>query len=95
MLCESRPYVLLGGSTKLVPESVKLMADYKNHFVEVEVVSDAAMETLQRTFNDPIDNMIPKIPNLADMSDQLNDLQLHETRKAKTNRASSRVTDLV
>ncbi|CAB4297548.1 unnamed protein product [Prunus armeniaca] len=55
----------------------------------------AAMETLQRTFNDAIDNMIPKMPNLADMSDQLNDLQLHETRKAKTNRASSRVTGLV
>ncbi|CAB4267059.1 unnamed protein product [Prunus armeniaca] len=63
---------------KVVPESVN--------------VSDAAMETLQRTFNDAIDNMIPKMPNLADMSDQLNDLQLHETRKAKTNRASSRVT---
>ncbi|VVA13730.1 Hypothetical predicted protein [Prunus dulcis] len=63
--------------------------------VELEAVSDAAVETLQRTFNDAIDNMIPKMPNLADMSDKLNDLRLRQTRRVETRRASSRVTGLV
>ncbi|BBG95702.1 NB-ARC domain-containing disease resistance protein [Prunus dulcis] len=80
---------------ELVPESIKLMVEYKKHFVEVEVVFDTAVETLQCAFNDAIDNMIPKMPNLVVMSDKLNDLRLREARKAETRRASSRVTSLV
>ncbi|PQM41496.1 ENHANCER OF AG-4 protein 2-like [Prunus yedoensis var. nudiflora] len=77
-----------GGRT----ESEKLMADYKNHMVELEVVSDTTVEALQCAFNDAIDDMIPKMHNLAD---KLNDLRLRQARRAKTRRASSRVTGLV
>ncbi|PQM41497.1 hypothetical protein Pyn_20648 [Prunus yedoensis var. nudiflora] len=73
--------------TELVPE-----ADYKKQMVELEVASDAIVETLQRSFDDAIDNMITKMPNLAD---KLNDLRLRQARRAKTRRASSRVTGLV
>ncbi|KAL6296930.1 hypothetical protein ACE6H2_005072 [Prunus campanulata] len=63
--------------------------------VELEVVSDTTVEALQCAFNDAIDDMIPKIHNLADMSNKLNDLRLCQARKAETRRASSRVISLV